>query len=60
MYSGLTNMSNQLTLRIFLALLFPACCYGLALTGTPPVLVLFHCLTGAVFAPMIILTPDIV
>jgi len=53
-------MSNQLTLRIFLALLFPACCYGLALTGTPPVLVLFHCLTGAVFAPMIILTPDIV
>jgi len=53
-------MGTKLALRIFLALLFPACCYGLVLTGTPPELVLFHCLTGAVFAPIIILSRDIV
>lgn len=60
MCSGLTKVDTKLTLRIFLALLFPACCYGLALTGTPPEMVLFHCLTGAIFAPMIVFTPDIV
>lgn len=52
-------MSNQLNLRVIIALLFPACCYGLSLAGARPEVVLFHCFLGAMFGPWVIVAKDI-
>jgi len=52
-------MNNQLNLRVIIALLFPACCYGLSLAGARPEVVLFHCFLGAMFGPWVIVTKDI-
>jgi len=52
-------MSNQLNLRVIIALLFPACCYGLAWAGARPEVVLFHCFLGGMFGPWVIVAKDI-
>jgi len=52
-------MNNQLNLRVIIALMFPACCYGLALAGAWPELVLFNCFLGAIFGPWTIIARDL-
>lgn len=52
-------MNKQLNLRVIIALLFPACCYGLSLAGARPEVVLFHCAIGLMFAPWVVATKDI-